>query len=58
MTQQQIEEKYNVKCEKMKNNYAGDRDFWAVKDVQTDMEIGRCATLNDVAETLSIIKAT
>lgn len=38
------------------NSYMGGRYFWSVKD-ESGKEIERCETLNDVAETLRIVRA-
>ena len=56
MTKQQIEKKYNVKLEREINPYMGGRYFWSVKD-EAGKEIERCETLDDVAETLRIVRA-
>lgn len=56
MTKQQIEKKYNVILRREMNPYMGGRYFWSVKGLD-GKEIERCATLNDVAETLRITRA-
>ena len=56
MTKQQIEKKYKVKIEREMSPYMGGRYFWSVKD-EDGREIERYETLNDVAETLRIVRA-
>ena len=56
MTKKQIEKRYDVKLVREQNPYMGGRYFWSVKD-KNEKEIERCKTLEDVAETLRIVRA-
>lgn len=56
MTIEQLEEKYQIKCEKMKNPYKENCNFWVIKDIATNEELGRCATIDDIAKTLKVVK--
>jgi len=56
MTKSEIEQTYGVKCERMRNPYSEDCEFWAFRDDVTNEELGRGATLTDVHQTLNVIK--